>query len=246
MNSPTYEEKHRRGAVNLGGMRSPQLADRAGRTVLAVPLGATEQHGPHLPLDTDTTVAAELCRRLAARVPDVVVAPPIPYGSSGEHAGFPGTLSIGQAALKLLLVELARSADAFAGLVFVSGHGGNLEPLREVVRVLRSEQRRVLAWMPAGAAEDSHAGHAETSVMLRLRPADVVLEEAVAGNTEPLPSLIERLRTGGVRAVSPNGVLGDPAGANLEDGEALLEHWTEALSLRVKTWLAEFPTISGE
>lgn len=232
--------------MNLGRMRSPQVAEEASRTVLAVPLGATEQHGPHLPLDTDTTIAVELCLRLAERTPDVVVAPPVPYGSSGEHAGFPGTLSIGQSALKLLLVELGRSADAFAGLVFVCGHGGNLEPLREAVRVLRSEQRRVLAWMPAGAAEDSHAGHTETSVMLRLRPEDVAVDEAIVGNTEPLPSLIERLRTGGVRAVSPSGVLGDPSGADPADGELLLERWTESLIRRVEDWRADFASLSGE
>lgn len=218
-------------------MRWPELTERAGRTVLAIPLGATEQHGPHLPLDTDTTIAVELCRRLAAQIRSVVVAPPVPYGSSGEHAGFAGTLSIGQAALKLLLVELGRSADDFAGVVFVSGHGGNLEPLREAVRVLRSEGRQVLAWLPSGAADDSHAGRTETAVMLHLRPEDVALESAAPGNTTPLPDLIDRLRKGGVAAVSPTGVLGDPAGAEATDGELILTRWTESLVRRVQSWL---------
>ncbi|MQA63357.1 MAG: mycofactocin biosynthesis peptidyl-dipeptidase MftE [Actinophytocola sp.] len=219
--------------MNLGDQTSPRLAGRAERTVLAVPLGATEQHGPHLPLDTDTAIAAELCRRLALRVPQVLVAPAIPYGSSGEHAGFSGTLSIGQAALELLIVELVRSADEFAGIVLVSGHGGNLEPLNAAVRLLRAEGRNVLAWFPSGPADDSHAGHTETSVMLRLRPADVTLDAAEAGNTRPLPTLIDRLRGGGVRQVSPNGVLGDPAGATAEHGERLLTAWTESLVSRV-------------
>jgi creatinine amidohydrolase len=84
----------------------PDVARYPADTVLAVPLGSTEQHGPHLPLSTDTDVAVALCRRLAAARPDVLVAPSLPYGSSGEHAGFAGTLSIGQAALEHVLVEL--------------------------------------------------------------------------------------------------------------------------------------------
>ncbi|MGA4792405.1 creatininase family protein [Nocardia sp. AB354] len=64
------------------------------------------------------------------------MAPPIPYGSSGEHTGFPGTLSIGHQALQLLLIELIRSADEFAGIMIVNGHGGNLQPLRTVQQQL--------------------------------------------------------------------------------------------------------------
>ena len=222
--------------TNLAGLRSPQLAGLS--PVLAVPLGATEQHGPHLPLGTDTAIAVELCRRLAEREPRVLVAPAVPYGSSGEHAGFPGTLSIGQAAVELLVVELVRSADAFAGVVLVSGHGGNLEPLGAAVRLLRSEGRRVLAWLPDGPAADSHAGRTETSVMLRLAPGEVALAAAQPGNTTPLPGLLPRLRQGGVAAVSSNGVLGDPTGAGSGEGERILRRWADALTARVQAWLA--------
>lgn len=223
--------------MNLGGLRSPQLSDCASQ-LLAVPLGATEQHGPHLPLDTDTVIAAELSRRLAEGVHDVVVAPAVPYGSSGEHTGFPGTLSIGQAALRTLVVELVRSADAFAGVVLVNGHGGNLDPLRAATRILRAEGRRVLLWMPDGPCDDSHAGHTETSVMLRLAPDRVDLAAATPGDTRPLSQLIERLRQAGVAGVSPNGILGDPTGANPEHGEHVLRRWTDALIALVEGWLA--------
>src|SRR3954469_23792251 len=128
------------------------LADRpAGEItgVLAVPLGATEQHGPHLPLGTDTTIAIALASRLAAQR-DVVVAPALPYGSSGEHAGFAGTLSIGHDALLLVLVELVRSASV--PVLFVCAHGGNAEPLAAAVRKLRDEGKDVRAWAPRWAA----------------------------------------------------------------------------------------------
>jgi creatinine amidohydrolase len=109
--------------------------------LLAIPLGSTEQHGPHLPLGTDTSLAHALAHSLAARRHDVVVAPALPYGSSGEHAAFPGTLSIGQAALELVLVELVRSADAFAGVVLVNGHGGNVTAVARASEQLRAEGR---------------------------------------------------------------------------------------------------------
>src|SRR5439155_14833326 len=91
--------------VRLDKLVWPELAGRAERSILVVPLGSTEQHGPHLPLGTDSAVAVALAERLASARPDVVVAPALPYGSAGEHAAFPGTLSIGAAALELVVVE---------------------------------------------------------------------------------------------------------------------------------------------
>lgn len=223
--------------MNLGSMRSPELSGHT--IVLAVPLGATEQHGPHLPLDTDTTIATELSHRLARRVPGIVVAPPIPYGASGEHADFPGTLSIGQQALRTVLIELVRSTDHFAGTVLVNGHGGNLHPLTDAVRQLHAEGRRVLAWSPTGPADDSHAGHTETSVMLHLRPHDVATHRATPGTTEPLPRLIEQLRTSGIKAVSPTGVLGDPTDATPTAGATILDRWSADLTTHVREWMTD-------
>ncbi|MEU6560443.1 mycofactocin biosynthesis peptidyl-dipeptidase MftE [Nocardia nova] len=204
-------------------------ADLTTPALLAIPLGATEQHGPHLPLGTDTAVAVELCHRLAAARPDIVVAPAIPYGSSGEHAGFPGTLSIGHAALELVILELVRSADEFAGVILVNGHGGNLEPLRAACRRLTTEGRAPLLWSPTGPADDTHAGHTETSVMLTLHPDLVATDRAQPGNTQHLRDLMPQLRTGGVKAVSDNGILGDPTTATAENGTSILDRWTTAL-----------------
>jgi creatinine amidohydrolase len=205
--------------------------------ILAVPLGSTEQHGGHLPLDTDTRIAVALAARLAAARDDVTVAPALAYGSSGEHAGFPGTLSIGQRALELVVVELVRSADAYAGgVVLVNGHGGNAEPLARAARTLAGEGRRVLAWSPSlPPGGDLHAGHTETSILLALDPSVVRLDLAEAGATDVD---VERLRAHGVRAVSPNGVLGDPTGASAADGRALLDTMAADLVSAVAAWSA--------
>jgi creatinine amidohydrolase len=214
----------------------PALADQRD-AILAVPLGSTEQHGPHLPLSTDTKIAVTLCARLQARRPaDVFVAPPLPYGSSGEHAAFPGTLSIGQDALELVLVELGRSAtETFGHVVFVSGHGGNLAPLHRAVTKLTAESRNVLAFMPRSDG-DAHAGRTETSVMLAIAPASVRCAEAVRGDTRPLADILPQLRSGGVRAVSESGVLGDPTGATREEGELILAAFTTQLIDSVEHW----------
>ena len=205
-------------------------------SVLAVPLGSTEQHGPHLPLSTDTDVASALCGALAAARPDVVVAPALPYGASGEHGGFAGTLSIGTAALTTVLVELGRSASAtFTRLLIVSGHGGNAEAVAAAVSLLRRESRDVLAWFPRWKG-DPHAGYVETSLQLTLTPSAVDLSRAEKGATDPLPTLMPALRAGGVRAVSPNGVLGDPSGASASEGRRLLAELTADLLTTVAAW----------
>ncbi|QIZ37965.1 hypothetical protein FDZ84_29595 [Saccharopolyspora sp. ASAGF58] len=135
-----------------------------------------------------------------------------------------------------MLTELVRSADAFAGVILVNAHGGNLQPLQAVLRTLRSEGRRIYAWMPSGANTDSHAGHTETSVMLHLQPDHVETALMRKGNTTPLPELIDRLRADGVAAVSPDGVLGDPTHASADQGATILERWTEQLTTAVEKW----------
>src|SRR3546814_11355710 len=82
-------------ARHLVDLTWPEVAEVASSTLLAVPLGATEQHGPHLPIGTDTTIATALADRLSEARPDVIVAPAVAYASSGEHAGFARTISNG-------------------------------------------------------------------------------------------------------------------------------------------------------
>lgn len=208
----------------------------ADRPLLLVPVGSCEQHGPHLPLDTDTRIAAAVAAGAAARLPGACVAPAVGIGASGEHAGFAGTLSIGVEALTVLLVELGRSADWSGGVVLVNGHGGNVVAVRRAVEVLTGEGRRVLAWSAAVPGGDAHAGRTETSLLLAQAPDLVVLGAAEPGRVEPLATLLPALRAEGVAAVSPNGVLGDPAGASADEGRALLTALVDGLVAAVAAW----------
>ncbi len=213
--------------------------DGAPRPLLAIPIGSCEQHGPHLPLATDAIVAEDLAGELARRRDDVVVGPTLTVTASGEHAGFAGTLSIGTPAMTQVVVELVRSADWAAGTVLVNGHGGNADAVGDAVSVLVAEGRDVLSWWPAVTGGDAHAGRTETSLLLALRPELVRADRIAAGAKEPLPALTRRLRADGVRAVSPNGVLGDPIGANAAEGAELLAMLTDQLVAAVDGWLAD-------
>jgi creatinine amidohydrolase len=223
--------------TDLARLTSPETAElAAGGALLAVPVASTEQHGPHLPLSTDTDLAVALCARLAAGRPGVVVAPPVAYGASGEHEGFAGTLSIGQEALELLLVELCRSATmTFSRVLLVSTHGGNAEPVRRASDRLRRESREVRVWVPRWRG-DAHAGRAETSLQLALAPDAVRLSRAQAGDTRPIAELMPALRASSVKVVSPNGVLGDPAGASAAEGTAMLGELAADLLASVSAW----------
>jgi creatinine amidohydrolase len=226
--------------VRLGARTWPEVQGASG-IVVAIPLGSCEQHGPHLPLDTDTRIAVALADRLAAARPDVVVAPPVAYGASGEHAGFDGTLSIGQAALELVVLELVRSADAFDGVVLVNGHGGNAEAVARAVATSVADGRRVLSWAPTvdpSSGADAHAGRTETSALLALAPSTVRVELARPGATAPLADLMDDLRAGGVRAVAANGVLGDPTDASAAEGAVLLGSLADDLVAAVDRWRA--------
>lgn len=218
--------------------------DLPSRPLVLVPLGSTEQHGPHLPTSTDTLVATAVAQGLARVLGRadgrVLVAPPLAYGSSGEHQGFAGTVSIGADALCVVLVEMVRSLASWAGrVVFVNGHGGNVNPLSRAVAQLRRESRDV-AWVPCTVgAGDLHAGFTETCLVMHLAGHLVRPERAVVGNVMPLADLMPALTTVGVRAVSASGVLGDPTGATAVEGERLMGAMVDEAARRLSVGLPD-------
>jgi mycofactocin system creatininase family protein len=237
--NPAY---HRRVAVPnvLGNSTSSRLHNAF--PVVVIPVGSIEQHGPHLPLDTDTRIATAVAGAVVEELAGAsgvlaLLGPPIAYGASGEHEAFPGTVSIGTDALGYLLLEFGRSAMSWANrLMFVNGHGGNVCALRAAVATLRYENRDV-GWCPCVVCGgDAHAGHTETSVLLHLSPCDVLMAESRPGNTAPLADLMSSMRSGGVAAVSEVGVLGDPTTASADAGARLFADMVRGVLDRFRRW----------
>ena len=214
----------------------PELAHRSGSgAVLVVPWGSTEQHGPHLPVTTDTDIAVAIAMAAAQHDDRLVVAPSLSYGSSGEHEAFAGTLSIGQDVTELVLLELGRSAGIhFARTMVVSAHGGNAVPVAKAMSRLVDEGQPIAAWSPSWGG-DLHAGRIETSIMLAIDPDRVQLERAEAGDRRTIDVLLPLLQRRGVGSVSPNGVLGDPTDANADEGRRLLAGAVQDLAHAIET-----------
>jgi mycofactocin precursor peptide peptidase len=235
---------HRSGVSrNLADLRAPQVAELVtDRSIFVQPLGAVEQHGPHLPFSTDYVIAARVAEAAVAQAAeaglDVWLLPPLAYTKSNEHAWSAGTFWLSASTLTAVLHDLGRSVAATPArrLVFLNGHGGNTEALAGATTLLRSEGRDI-AWCPCLAADaDAHAGHTETSVLLHISPEDVHTDHWERGNTAPLRDLMPQLRQGGVAAVSDVGVLGDPTTATAVDGARLFSEMARHCADRIARW----------
>jgi creatinine amidohydrolase len=160
---------------------------------------------------------------------NVVVAPPLSITASGEHAGFPGTISMGTEAFATVIVELVRSCDWATGVILVHGHGGNFEAVQRATAMLNSEQRNIASWWPHIPGADAHAGHTETSLMLAINPNLVRVNKLDVGNVQPMSEIQHDLQTHGVQAVSTNGILGDARSATTQHGIELLAELSDNL-----------------
>ena len=224
-------------------------------SVVLLPVGSTEQHGPHLPLGTDHLTAAEVARRTAARGGWLVL-PTVPVGVSEHHRQFWGTLWVEPGVLRDYVVGIARSlaSHGVRRLVFVNGHGGNTAALDEAARVLRREGifAFVFAWwraIPEVIAQTietggSHAGEMETSAVLAFAPELVDAArygEARAGAAPEWGKKLHGIEIGfDTVDFSASGATGDPAPATAEKGEKLLAAAAERLDAFCQ-WLAAQP-----
>jgi creatinine amidohydrolase len=221
---------------------SPTWPEIPRNACVVIPVGSFEQHGPHLPLDTDTQIAVHLCTAATKGIDRVVIAPPLSITASGEHAGFPGTISIGTEALTTVIVELVRSCDWASGVILVHGHGGNLAAVQSATTLLHSDQRNVANWWPRVQGADAHAGHTETSLMLAIDPLLVRADKLNIGNVQPMSEVQHDLQTHGVKAVSENGILGDARMATAEHGEQLLAILTDDLRAFIHATCSQWNT----
>lgn len=255
--------------MNWQEMSMNQLSAAAGRNAVAVlTVGATEQHGAHLPVGTDSMCAQHIARLAATIAEDagteVVLAPPVWWGYSRDHAGFPGTLTLSHATLTALLTELASSivAAGFSRLLILNGHGSNDRLLYYVLRDVQDSMSAPCAlaavtyWKLASdlIARDrdstpggmAHACELETSLMLHAHPELVAMDRAVDERAQQYSAFRQQelLQSGPVmapdffRTLTESGVVGDPTLATEDKGN----RWAVAIASRTAELIADLTT----
>jgi len=246
-----------------------QIAELPGKadTVIVLPAGSVEQHGPHLPCAVDSIIAAGVIGHALARLADDVPAfalPPITYGKSDEHLHFPGTVTLDGTTLLETVTQIGESVYrmGFRKLLIVNAHGGQPQVMEMAARELRLRHGdyQVLphfVWrVPHVAGQfmserekrlSMHAGHAETAIMMALAPDTVRMAHAVANYPPEYPSKV--LSPDGrpaaawtARDFGASGVIGDPLPATLEQGRAILESladsWAQGIrDLHAMRWV---------
>lgn len=235
-----------------------ELPDRE-NTVIVLPVGAIEQHGPHLPCSVDSVIAAGVMGKALGQLPPEVRAfgmAPITYGKSDEHLHFPGTMTLTGPTLLAMVTEIGESVyrAGFRKLLLANGHGGQPQVMEMAARELRLRHGDfvIVPHQVSRVANSSgkyisdqekrqamHAGHSETALMLALAPDTVHMERAVANFPPEFPSKV--LSADGrpacawtARDFGPSGVIGDPRPATRQHGEDILKtlaaSWAQAIT----------------
>jgi creatinine amidohydrolase len=236
--------------VELQTMTWPE-AERLGAdgAVGLVTLASLEQHGPHLPLATDSLLGERLAQDIAGRLPGrVVVTPVVRGGLSTHHLAFAGSVTVPPDAYRKLVVSYLEGLErmGIAKIATFSSHGGNFGFIRDLAAEYEgqatvaaySDLDRFIEVMMVAAAElglhapetDVHAGGLETSMMLAAYPDLVRPFDGVNGYMAAEPGWLQRIFEEGIRPVSESGVLGDVRGANREVGDALFAALAEEIA----------------
>jgi len=229
-----------------------QKALDTGSDTVVFAVGSNEQHGPHLPTCTDSLIGDALANKVTQKLGKALQAPSINVGCSDHHMVFPGAISLRPETLKSLIhdycVSLAK--QGFKNIVIIPSHGGNYNAVQEVTDELNRslEGTRIVSYtdlngllgflaefsskhgVTAGES-GSHAGESETSMVLAIRKDLVDMKNAEAGFVGSLDDKMMRLMwSQGIKAISKNGVVGDPRKGEAGKGEEYLELWAERMA----------------
>ena len=221
-----------------------------GRGTVVVAFGATEQHGPHLPLATDALLGDHLARLVADRL-DSFVAPTVRIGCSEHHLEFPGTISFSQDTFHRIVADIVASLarGGFDRVILIPTHGGNFGPLGDAVEKLGpdpgievralTDLTALLAIAQLGESEHGvpmgegglHAGEWETSMLVAIHPDLVHMERGEPGYTGDPQEAAGAIFGAGVHTISQNGVIGDPARSSAENGA---RYWDEVVRITLE------------
>ncbi len=227
--------------VWLDRMTSPQVREalKKGYNTVLLAVGSTEQHGPHLPLGTDSLIGDKLVERVAQKLGKTLVAPTIRVGCSEHHMAYAGTITLREEVLEEVLVDYCRSLSrhGFRFIVLIPTHGGNVKAVvRTAERLAREslsakvlagseESAYVNAMVEVGGKYDvtpgevgTHAGHLETSLMLADYAEIVDMKKAARGKVDLGYDAEDQLHEMGMHNLSPIGILGDATRASAEAG----------------------------
>ncbi len=241
------------GALQMDAMTWQEISaeQERGRTAVVLAFGATEQHGPHMPLATDALLGDHLALLVAEHL-GAFLAPTVRLGCSEHHLEFPGTISISAETFHALVADIVASLarGGFERVILLPTHGGNFGPLAEAIAKLGpdpgieiralTDVGALLAIAQVGVDEHGvpmgegglHAGEWETSMMQSIHPEMVREDRRESGYTGDPEQAIGALFASGTHAVAENGVIGDPARASAEHGE---RYWDEVLRITLET-----------
>lgn len=245
--------------VKLEEMTWPEVraAIESGRRTIVAAAGSMEQHGPHLPMQTDTLLGTYLADAIVERLPGVFRGPTIPFGVSEHHMPFAGTITLDAETFKTVVRQYAESlaAHGFETIVIIPSHGGNFAPLRALEAELggRAGAARFIAYSDLGpfiqemydvAARDgitqavcgAHAGEAETSLVLAARGELALMDHAEEGYVGDFgPEAQRAIFEQGMVALTSNGILGDARPATADRGLA----YRDAMADMLAEWIRE-------
>ncbi len=253
-----------RGTHALQEMTWPEVKGALAQARLAIiPIGSTEQHGPHLRLSTDTVIAEQLALRLVeALAPEAVVTPVVPFGVSHHHMDFPGTLTLSPDTLQLLVTEIVESLQhhGLQRFFLLTGHGGNAATLETLAHKLHFQRGlRVASLFYFTLARDviakgvvserwGHACEVETSLALYLQPELVHIERLAAGTLRPYPypyadhdAAVSVTVPFSFAELTANGAFGDARRADAAFGRVIAEAVIERATQFLRSFLAEAP-----
>jgi creatinine amidohydrolase len=245
-------------SIRMDEMTWPDIksAIEQGYVTVVVAVGSTEQHGPHLPTMTDTRIGDELAHRVAIKLGHTLQAKTISVGCSAHHLAFPGTISLRDETLRMMILDYIDSlmSSGFNRIIFIPIHGGNFPTVQVTVKEAQmahqgieiigvTDVTKLVACLNAASAEfgvtlnesGSHAGESETSLMMALEGNLVVKDRFAPGYVGlTREKELKIMREKGMHILTKNGVIGDPRKASADKGEIYLNRLTEFLIKEIK------------